>query len=69
MAGSSLECSGPIVFQEAKIEGELRCASASFAGLIELGPKGKLTAEWISFAELTAESGAQIHAQAETSVS
>ena len=67
MAGSSLECSGPIVFQEGKIEGELRCATARFAGLVEVGPKGKLTADLISFAELAAESGAQICAQAETS--
>jgi hypothetical protein len=32
-----------------------------------VGPKGKVVAEMMSFAELTAESGAQIRAQAETS--
>jgi len=65
--GSSLECSGPVVFQEGRIDGELRCGSARFVGFIEVGPKGKVVAETMSFAELTAESGAQIRAQAETS--
>jgi ribosomal protein S27E len=65
--GSSLECSGPVVFREGRIDGELRCGSARFVGLVEVGPKGKVVAEMMSFAELTAESGAQIRAQAETS--
>ena len=64
--GSSLECSGPVVFQEGRIDGELRCGSARFVGLVEVGPKGKVVAEMMSFAELTAESGARIRAQAET---
>ena len=55
------------MFQEGRIDGELRCGSARFVGFIEVGPKGKVVAEMMSFAELTAESGAQIRAQAETS--
>jgi hypothetical protein len=65
--GSILECSGPVVFQEGRIDGELRCGSARFVGLVEVGPKGKVVAEMMSFAELTAESGAEIRVQAETS--
>ena len=64
--GTGAEEGGPVVFQEGRIDGELLCGSARFAGLVEVGPKGKVVAETMSFAELTAESGAEIRAQAET---
>ena len=56
------------MFQEGRIDGELRCGSARFVGLVEVGPKGKVVAEMMSFAELTVESGGQIRTQAETLV-
>ena len=56
------------MFQEGRIDVELRCGSARFVGLVEVGPKGKVVAEMMSFAELTVESGGQIRTQAETLV-
>lgn len=65
-AGAVLEAGEPISFQNGRIDGELRCPVARFAGPIHVGPAGAILAEKISFTEATVEVGGRIRALGET---
>lgn len=64
--GAALEAGEPIQFQGGEIQGELRCPVVRFTGPLRVGPQGCVTAEKISFTELTVEMGGQVKAWAET---
>lgn len=64
-AGALMETSEPIHFQSAEIEGELRCPVARFEGSLRIGPRGRISAEKITFSELTVEAGGRVKCFAE----
>ena len=64
--GAVMETLEPIQFQSAEIEGELRCPAARFDGPVRVGPRGRISAEKISFSELTVELGGRVKCLGET---
>ncbi len=67
-AGAVLETGEPVLFQSGRIDGELRCPMARFAGPLHVGPAGAITAERIGFTELTVEPGGKVRAVGEAFV-
>lgn len=64
--GSVLECGDRLDFVSGRIDGELRCSVAHFAGPLFIGPSGSLVAGKIQFEELTVEPGGKIQGWAES---
>jgi len=64
--GSFLECGERMDFVSGRIEGELRCPMAHFAGTLSIGPSGSVLAGKIQFQELTVEPGGKIQGWAES---
>jgi len=65
-AGASLECGERLDFGSGRIDGELRCPVAHFAGPLTIGSRGTLVAEKIQFQELTVEPGGRVQGWAES---
>ena len=61
--GAQLETGEPVIFESGEIDGDLRCPVARFSGPVRVGSQGSLTAEKITFIELTVEEGGKLLVQ------
>jgi cytoskeletal protein CcmA (bactofilin family) len=60
LEGASLEAGDPLSFETGEVDGELRCETISVAGMLRVGPRGRVVAQKIVFGELTVEVGGRL---------
>jgi cytoskeletal protein CcmA (bactofilin family) len=65
LEGASLEAGDLLIFQNGEVDGELRCETLSIAGMLRVGPRGRVVAEKIVFGELTVEVGGRLSGNGE----
>jgi len=60
LEGASLEAGDLLSFESGEVDGELRCETISIAGMLRVGPRGRVVAQKIVFGELTVEVGGRL---------
>ena len=60
LEGASLEVGDLLSFESGEVDGELRCETLSIAGILRVGPRGRVVAQKIVFGELTVEAGGRL---------
>jgi cytoskeletal protein CcmA (bactofilin family) len=60
LEGASLEAGDLLSFESGEVDGELRCETLSIAGILRVGPRGRVVAQKIVFGDLTVEAGGRL---------
>lgn len=69
LEGASLEAGDLLSFESGEVDGELRCETISIAGMLRVGPRGRVVvAQKIVFGELTVEAGGRLSGYGEVKV-